>query len=116
MPEGWKEPILVSIDFEDLCWFMEVQYASGTRYYFKPITEIGWTWLDTRTMVAFSVPDEKPYPPPGDRGVNLRGKMKAQHFIINEFRGHLVVTVMRDAGTGNISQNHTALCSDRPNT
>ncbi|KAF5593328.1 hypothetical protein FPCIR_5333 [Fusarium pseudocircinatum] len=97
--EGWKEPILVSIDFEDLCWFLTGKYASGSQYYYKPITEVGWTWLDTRTMVASSVAGEKPYPPPGDRGFNLRAKMKAQHFIINEFRGHFGALYLEQPNT-----------------
>ncbi|RKL41735.1 hypothetical protein BFJ72_g5075 [Fusarium proliferatum] len=87
-PENWKAPIFISIDSEDLCWFATGEYANGTQYSYKPTTELGWTWFDTRPMVESYLEETKPYTSPGDRGSNLFYKMHPSHYIINEFRGH----------------------------
>ncbi|KAJ4136166.1 hypothetical protein NW768_003774 [Fusarium equiseti] len=79
------EPVLVSIDFESLCWFATGTYPENHPmnglYKYSPITEIGWTLLDTRDFTKLKTP-------PGDRAVDIFKTMKSSHYIINEFRGH----------------------------
>jgi hypothetical protein len=74
------------LDFETLCWsteakYPEAHYMAGQSYDYKPITEIGWTMLDTRELVKNAVA-------PGDRASDIFKQMSASHYIINEFRGH----------------------------
>ncbi|KAJ4025334.1 hypothetical protein NW752_002802 [Fusarium irregulare] len=80
------EPIIISIDFEDLCWSAMGTYPQnhphrGDTYTYRPITEIGWTTLDTRDFNKLKTP-------PGDRAVDVLKTMSSSHYIINEFRGH----------------------------
>lgn len=63
------ELITVSIDFEDLCWFAMGTYPQnhprrGDTYTYRPITEIGWTTLDTYDFTKLQMPPE-------DRAVDI---------------------------------------------
>jgi len=80
------EPVIISIDFEDLYWFAMGTYPqnhprAGRTYTYKPITEIGWTVLDTRDFAKLRTR-------PGDRAVDIFITMSSSHYIFNEFRGH----------------------------
>ena len=54
------EPVIVSIDFESLCWFATGTYPESHPmngpYKYNPITEIGWTILDTRDFTKLKTP------------------------------------------------------------
>ncbi|KAF4449830.1 hypothetical protein F53441_7025 [Fusarium austroafricanum] len=80
------EPIFIALKINELCKILPGVYPEdhpmkGQVYYYKPITEFGWTFIDTRDLAVLSTP-------PGDRGRILQRHGKVRHYIINEFRGH----------------------------
>ncbi|KAF4963292.1 hypothetical protein FSARC_8694 [Fusarium sarcochroum] len=82
----FPETNLVALKINELCRALSGVYPEehrmkGQKYHYKPITEIGWSILDTRKIVSRNTP-------PGDRGRNLFKRAESLHYIMNEFRGH----------------------------
>ncbi|CAM1503042.1 Fc.00g078180.m01.CDS01 [Cosmosporella sp. VM-42] len=75
------EPIIVGVDFEDLCMAKVGETDSGRQYRYKPITEAGWSFLDVRAL-------RQKGKAPGDRGNELFRQIKTRHFLVDEYRGH----------------------------
>ncbi|KAH7165712.1 hypothetical protein EDB81DRAFT_838410 [Dactylonectria macrodidyma] len=77
---------LVALDIQELCMYKMAKHAGGEEYRYKPVTEIGFTYLDMRTVYG------RRGTPPGDRGSSWFRFMNPSHFIIEEYqdhRGHL---------------------------
>ncbi|KAH7145968.1 hypothetical protein B0J13DRAFT_622669 [Dactylonectria estremocensis] len=82
------EYILVALDIQELCMYKMTRHADGEEYRYKPVTEIGFTYLDMRTVFRGG----RRATLPGDRGSSWFRLMNPSHFIIEEYqdhRGHL---------------------------
>ncbi|KAH6893071.1 hypothetical protein B0T10DRAFT_591963 [Thelonectria olida] len=78
------EYILVALDFEELCMTKLGRFADGREHRFKPLTEIGLSYLDMRDVIKGRGQNISP----GDRGSSWFRLMTPIHYIVEEYRGH----------------------------
>lgn len=90
-----EEVIFVAIDFENLCKVRIMTKDDGTTYRYKPLTEAGLAYLDTReVMIKFHTREIMAKNGKGlaltlsDRGIGIFPIMKKIHFVVEEFKTH----------------------------
>ena len=84
---GYRLPhddcVLVGLKFHELCRVkIDRTEDNAWTYIYKPITEVGLSWIDFRSLRTYADLG------PGDRGLNLMRCTNSLHWVVDKFETH----------------------------